>query len=318
MSPLTLTPQPSYQTQIGLGRETTWGTAVADTTFYPVEKPKFEDVPKWLKDTGYRGIRSRTFAVQQGVLVSAFEVPDMKFYPDDSGHFLYAVLGTDVVSGTAAPFTHTLTQRAGIPDSYTLTDFSGLSAQARQYAGSYVEEATIKYTADGDLLIGAKGQGKPSTLVTKPSASYSTQSFLLGWQAVLTLSGQVNARIIGMTYSIKQKLEIIWGSNNQQGPTAINVAGIELTGQVDVEPNDETEFLYMLNNTQPAASLNFTSGSNQLTLQTTKMAFTKGPIERSGDFVKLPLTFEAVYNTTDAGTFKAIVVNPRSTNYNNP
>jgi hypothetical protein len=316
MSPLTLTPQPSFQTQVGLGKEAlgAWGTAVSTTAYFPVEKPKFEDVPKWLYDRGYRGIRSRTFAVKQGVLVSQFEVPDMKFYPDDSGHFLYAVTGSDVVTGSN-PYTHTLTQTAALPNSYTLTDFSGLSASARQYTGCYIEEVTLKYSADGDLFISAKGQGKPSTLVAKPTASYSTQSFLLGWQAVLTLAGQVNARIMGMTYTIKQILGIIWGGNNQQAPTAINVGPIEVTGQMDVEPNDETEFLYMLNNTQPTASLNFTSGTNQLTIQTTTMAFTKGPIDRSGEYVKLPLTFEAVYNATDAGTEKLIVVNPRSAGY---
>ncbi len=314
--PLTLTPQPAFQTQVGLGKEAlgSWGTAVATSAYFPVEKPKFEDMPKWLYDKGYRGIRSRTFSTKQGVLVAQFDVPDMKFYPDDSGHFLYAVTGSDVVTGTN-PYTHTLTQTAALPNSYTLTDFSGLSASARQYAGCYIEEVTLKYAADGDLVISVKGQGKPSTLVTKPAAAYSAQPFLLGWQGVLTLAGQVNARVMGMTYTIRQKLDIVWGSNNQQAPTAINVAGIEITGVVDVEPNDETEFLYMLNNTQPVASLNFTSGTNQLTIQTSTMAFTKGPIDRAGDYVKLPLTFEAIYNATDAGTAKYIVINPRSTGY---
>ncbi|HXI96343.1 MAG TPA: phage tail tube protein, partial [Candidatus Acidoferrum sp.] len=295
----------------------TWGTGVATTAYYPVEKPKFEDAPKWLYDKGYRGKRSRIFTIQQGVISTAFDLPDMKFYPDDSGHFLMAVLGTDNVTGTATPFTHTLTQLDALPPSYTLTDFSSLGSggQARQYTGCYVEEVTLKYTADGDLLLSAKGQGKPSTLVAKPSASYSTQPFFEGYQAQLTLAGQVNARVLGMTYTIKQVVNVIWGGNNQQGPTAINVAGIEISGTCDVEPNDELEFLYMLNNTQPTSSLLFTSGSNTLTLQNTKMIFTKGPINRDGDYVKLPLTFEAAYNSTDAGAFKAILLNPRSSAY---
>jgi len=316
MSPLTLTPQPSFQTQIGLGKEATWGTGVADTAYFPVDKPVFKDVPKWLNDTGYRGIRSKTFAKQQGVISTAFELPSMKFYPDDSGHFLMAILGSDAVTGTN-PYTHTLTQLNALPPSYTLTDLSGLAASgnARQYTGGYVEEVTLEYKADGDFLISVKGQGKPSTLVAKPTASYSTQNFLLGWQAQLTLAAQVNARIMGMKYTLKQKVEVIWGGNAQQAPTAINVGPLELTGQMDVEPNDETEFLYYINNTQPVASLNFTSGTNQLTLQQSKMGFEQGPISRSGDYVTIPMTFEGIYNTTDAGTLKAILVNPRSTSY---
>jgi len=316
--PLNLTPQPTFQTQIGLGKEPigSWGIAVATAAYFPVEKPKFEDAPKWLYDKGNRGKRARIYTIQQGVISTQFELPDMKFYPDDSGHFLFGILGTDVVTGTN-PYTHTLTELDSVPNSYTLTDFSSLGAtgQARQYTGCYLEEVTLKYTVEGDLLLSAKGFGKPSTLVAKPAAAYSTQPFFEGYQAQLTLAGQVNARVMGMTFTVKQKNTIIFGGNNQQGPTAINVAGIEIVGQADVEPNDETEFLYMLNNTQPTSSLLFTSGTNTLTLQNTKLIFTKGPIDRSGDYVKLPLSFEAAYNATDAGVFKAIVVNPRSTTY---
>jgi len=316
--PLTLTPQPTFLTQIGLGKEAigAWGTAVATTAYFPIEKPKFEDLPKWLYDKGNRGKRARIYTVQQGVIHAPFELPDMKFYPDDSGHFLMGILGTDVVTGTN-PYTHTMTELDSLPNSYTLTDFSALGAtgQARQYTGCYFEEVTLKYAVDGDLLITARGKGKPSSLVAKPAAAYSTQPFFEGYQAQLTLAGQVNARVMGMTYTIKQKVDVIFGGNNQQGPTAINVAGIEIAGTCDVEPNDETEFLYMLNNTQPTSSLLFTSGTNTLTLQNTKLIFTKGPIERGGDYVKLPLSFEAAYNATDSGVFKAIVVNPRSTTY---
>lgn len=318
MSPLTLTPQPSFQTQIGLGKEAlgAWGTAVATTAYFPVEKPKFEDVPKWLDDKGFRGKRSMVYSKQQGVIATAFELPDMKFYPDDSGHFLMAILGTDVVTGSN-PYTHTMTQLDALPPSYTLTDFSALGAtgQARQYAGCYVEEVMIKFAVDGDMTIAVKGQGKPSVLVAKPSASYSTQTFFLGWQGQLTLAGQVNARIMGMTYTIKQKVDLLFGANNQQGATTANVGPIQVTGQMDVEPNDETEFLYMLNNTQPIASLLFTSGTNTLTLQTSKTAFTKGPIDRNSEYVKIPLSFEAISNATDGGVFKAILVNPRATGF---
>lgn len=315
MSPLTLTPQPSWKTQVGLGKESTWNTPVPDTAYLPVEKPKFEDVPKWLYDRGLRGHRSKTFGLEQGVISTVFELPDMKFYPDDSGHFLMAILGTDNITGTTAPYTHTLTQLDGVPPSYTLTDFSGLSTQARQYAGCYIDEVTIKYTVDGDLTIAAKGQGSPSTLVAKPSATYSTQNFLQGWEAQLTLAAQVNARVMGGSYTIRQKVTPIFGGNNQQGPTTFNVDGIEVTGQFDVEPNDETEFLYMLQGTVEAASLKFTSGTNSLTLQTTKTQFTKGAIDRSGDYVKLPLSFETFYNATDSGAFTAILANPRATQY---
>jgi len=314
MSPLILTPQPSWKTQVGIGKESTWNTPVADTAYFPVEKPKFEDVPKWLYDRGLRGLRSKTFGIEQGVISTAFELPDMKFYPDDSGHFLFASLGADAITGTN-PYTHTLTQSAGVPPSYTVTDYSGLSASARQYSGCYFDELTLKYVVDGDFTIAAKGQGTPSALVAKPSATYSTQNFLTGWEAQLTLASQVNARVMGGSFTIRQKVTPIFGGNNQQGPTAMNVDGIEVIGQFDVEPNDETEFLYMLQGTVEAASLKFTSGANSLTLQTTKTQFTKGPIDRSGDYVKLPLSFEAFYNTTDAGSFEAILVNPRATTY---
>src|SRR5258708_7422425 len=142
--------QASWQIQMGWAKETTWGTAVPPTTFWPAAKSaKLDTRYQNLLDEGYTGVAGKDKAYLQGVGHSVFDMPDMWFYPDTSPHFLMAILGVDTVTGSN-PYTHTITlQNSGNPPSYTATKFDNLVATARQAPGIYLNQVALEYQNPG-------------------------------------------------------------------------------------------------------------------------------------------------------------------------
>lgn len=312
---------------VGFGRETTWGTGVVPTFYLPVKQPK-GFIPKYdtIRDDSDRSNLSDLQGLYLGTGSTPFDLPDMNVYPDDSGFLPYAMLGVDTKTG-AGPYNHVLTLlNTGQPDSWTANKFDNLLTTARRVGGCYFDEVTFRYTTSGNsgqLKVNAKGMGKIADTVAKPTAAFSSASILLGWQGALTLSGSGNTRLIDAEISLKRPVEMVFGQNNTQNPTTGNVGELTVTGKMTFVPElaaPDTEIAYYTGNTQPATSLVFTSGTNVLTFQMTKTAFTDPvALDPGTAYYKLSMNFEAVANSTDAGTgnspIKITIVNGRSTAY---
>lgn len=313
--------QPVWNTQLGLAKETTWGTGVVATTFYGINKPKFTVKYQDITDLGFRGNASTLQGMYQGTGHTEIDLPDMQFYPDDTGHLLMAMLGVDSISGVG-PYTHALTLlNSALPPSYTLTRFSGLAATSERVTGVNFEEVTLKFVnGSGEFTVAAKGRGKIQDTVAKPAASYSAASIFLPWQAAATIAGGGNARLIDMEVSLKRPVEQVPGMNNSQDMTAANIGPLDVTGKMTFAPVDTTEFAYYTANTQPSVSILFTSGTNTLTLQMTKCAFHDvTEVDPNSTYFKVAASFRAVANSTDAGTgngpIKITLVNGKAVAY---
>jgi hypothetical protein len=306
--------------QVGLARETTWGTPVASTTFFPIKAPK-GFVPNYdqIDDDSFRNNLSDIQGSYQGVGRTQFDLPDMLFYPNASGFLPFAMLGADAISG-AGPYTHVLTLlNSGQPTSWTLTKFDNLIATARRISGAYFNEVTMRFANPGKFTIGAKGIGKIADTAAKPAASFDAAPIFLPWQAALTLSG-ANTKLVDMEVSLKRGVDLIFGMNNTQDATQASVDQLSVTGKMTFVPTDDTEKGYYTSHTQPAASVLFTSGANTLTLQMTKCTFTDPvDIDPGSPYEKLSMSFKGVANATDAGTgnspIKVTLVNTQATAY---
>jgi hypothetical protein len=311
---------PTYRQVLGLAKETTWGTPVVATTFFPVSKPS-SFVPDYedLVDDGDRNNASGEQAFYQGVGLTPFDTGEMLVWPDDSLHWLMALLGVDTISG-AGPYTHPLTLlNAGDPPSYTLTLFDNLIANARRISGAQVNEVNIKWATKGKLTIQAKGMGKIADSVAKPTEAFSAAAAFLGWQYAATVSA-ANTKMEEGELNLKRQLDFIYGGAGTQDANQRSIAELYVSGRYTFAAADDTEKAYYTGNTQPASSIVFTSGTNTLTLQMTKTAFGKGSaIDRSNKYSRTVLPFRAIANSTDAGTgngpIKIIGVNGRSTAY---
>jgi hypothetical protein len=221
-----------------------------------------------------------------------------------------------------ALFTHTMTVlNTGQPPSYTLAKFDNLVATARQIAGVYFEDVTLKFVNPGALTVDAKGRGKMGINITKPVfPAYSGENFNVPWQSTFTIAAVANARVVDFSLSIKAANDQIFGMANTQSPTAAVSDQLTVTGSGTVVPDDYTEFNYYINNTQPSVALTVDNGSTRTLFQMSKVAIL-GPthLDHSANYSKLPFTFEAIANSTDAGTgnapIKAVLMSSKAVAY---
>lgn len=243
-----------------------------------------------------------------------------------AGPYTLTVAATKFAHAAAAPATilygHTLTLlNTGQPPSYTLAKYDALQgSNARQIAGVYFEQVTLKFTNPGKFTVAATGKGKMGTNVAKGTSAYSAEAFNVPWQAAFTIAGISNARVIDFEIVIKAPVDLIFGMNATQSPTAAVSDQVTVTGKATVVPDDYTEYNYYLNNSQPSCVIVLDNGSTRSTFQMSKCAFIDPTVlEHNGNYTKLSSSFEAISNSTDAGTgnapLKATVFNAKSTAY---
>jgi Phage tail tube protein len=189
-----------------------------------------------------------------------------------------------------------------------------------QSAGVYWSDLQFKFMNPGKLTVAAKGTGKIQTQATKATNSYEANSVFLPWQAVFTLAGAGNTKIFDASINLSRPVEWIWGFSGTQDGTGGNVGPLRIKGTFTAASTDLTELNYYLNNTQPVASIVFTSGTNTLTFQMSKTAFVDPTeLDHGNPYARTTMNFDAVANSTDAGTgnapIKVILVNTRNTAY---
>lgn len=311
---------PTYRQVLGLVKETTWGTPLVATTFFPVSKPsgfvpQFED----LVDDGDRNNASGEQAYYQGVGLTPFDTGEMWVWADDSIHFLMGLFGVDTISG-AGPYTHPLTLlNAGDPPSYTLTLFDNLIATARRISGAQINEVLLKWATKGRLTMQVKGIGKIADTVAKPAEVFSAAAAYLGWQYTANVGG-ANLNMEEGELLLKRDVGPIYGGAGTQDMNQRVIAEMYASGRHTFAPQSDTEKAFYTGNTQPATSIVFTSGANTLTIQLTKTAYGKGSdIDRSQKYSRVILPYKGIANATDGSTgngpCKIIAVNTKAVAY---
>lgn len=301
----------SFNSKLGAAKETTWGTAVSAPTFWiPVSSGKLEDEVKRVTDSGRRGNLSKDFASYASITTGKAELEGF-VHPDLEGNFLLGTFGQDAVTGTGT-YTHAFTLATTQPPSYTLFDYDGFSERAM--AGSVIEELGYKFTVEGELTRSVKFTSKASAATSTHTAAFTNVTPFMGYQCAMTIAGSANVRMIGGEITLKRSTKMTFGANNSQQPTKANVGQMEVTGKLDFEIDDYTEYNYYLNNTQPTVVLTFTSGTNTLVFQMTKCDFEKiSGLDRSQEMVRVSANIRALYNATDAGPIKVTLTNSVAT-----
>ncbi len=297
----------------GLGRETTYATAVVPTAYMSVPGPKNDEKYETLVDDGWRGNPAADQLYYQGVRQSTIDWPNMPFYPDDGGHLPYAILGNDAITG-ANPYVHALALKQGMPDSYTITDFSGATsgAQARKFVGCMLKKLDFKFVQNGKLDVSASWFGWASATVAKPSNTYSALVPFVPWTGALTLNGSGNTKLMELNLSLERLGAMnVYGSGGVQDPAFGFVGRLRVSGTALLACADETEYLLYANNTQgPFSFLLTQSGNVSLLVQMTKCAFeTPTIVAQTKEYIETQVTFRAIANATDVSTAGAAVGN---------
>lgn len=296
---------PSWTNFFGIGKETTPYTGVVPQVYWST-KAKWTDIYEELVDEGYRGNAGADQVFYQGVRSSTFDIPAAEFYPDDWGHLLMSIMGQDTISG-ANPYTHVIGAASGLPPSYSITDFYGSTAGglARRMTGTYIKKLDLKWVDNGKFTAAASFFGKASATQAKPTATFSALNPLIPWQGALTLNGSSNNKMRELNLSVERlEAQNVFGSAGTQDMAYGFSGALRVTGTAIFAITDETEWLLYANNTQGAFSLLLTVNANlTLTIQMTKCAFTKGTYQsREQQYLRVPVSFKAISNTTDIST----------------
>lgn len=304
-------------TIVGLAKESTVFTAVNPSTsdqFLMVKSMKPSDEADVILDEGYRGLMTKTFGDFQGFRFGRWSF-DAFAYPVPLGTLFMGIFGAD---GWSSGTTHPFTVAAGLPPSYTISDYYGVTGSStRRYAGHYFESLTLQYANTGELKVTATtiGQASPAqSLAAKPTSAYDASAPFIPYENAATLNNVSNQKLIALNIKFSRAVEAIFGANNTQDPSTMNAGPLEVTGTMTFAPADDTELNFYENATAMTPnSFLFTSGGNTLTITMTQMRLEKGTvIDRGSPYVKVNATFRGIYNSTDAGPAKVTLVGGKS------
>lgn len=299
-------PQPTFRSFLGIAKETVFGTPVAATAYIPVKTMSPKDNLTLLDDQGMRGSMVDVYDKIAGPIFAEYGF-DGDVFPDTIGWPVAGILGDLTTTGASAPYTHAasvLNTGTGQPPSYTLSDYYTIAT--RQFAGAKFNELGFKFSGDGLLNYSAKVTSLASATATAPTPSYTAVTPLAGWVGAVKIGGTASAFIVDGECTIKRNVTVINTSDGSQAPYALWSGPVSASGKLTLVMEDDTQYLNYVNNSKPSLDINFQQGAGaaavQVQLHMTKAAFSGAEINRGKDYLELSVDYEALANTTDAGT----------------
>lgn len=318
-----------------LGAETTRGTAATTFTALPVDpNPKLTTNLTWLKDEALRGSPVDQYDDVPSVDYDDYAPKGLVFL-DTFPTLLAAIFGPDVLTGTAAPYTHTfgLAHDAATgdqPGSFTVVDVDNIAqtsfggGAAKQFVAGQLDELSITFSADGALEYSTKFVGNPFTEITVPTGyTWSTSVLVPAWNGTLTLGGTEVEVLMSGSVDIKRGTKPIFTVAATQSPYRLWAGPIAVTGKVTfVAEADDPTFLNALTRSHQTAVLTFTEPVSSDTLALTMSSFQlKNPqVDGSKEWEQITADFVANADTTDAtnggySPIQAVVNNSQQTTY---
>jgi hypothetical protein len=120
----------------------------------------------------------------------------------------------------------------------------------------------------------------------------------------------------------RNNAEAIHVQDGAQYPHAVWVGAMVIEGKLTLLMESDVYYQQFIDNTQPTILLPFVlSAAQAMTIQMSKCTWRDPTIDRTGSYVKLPISYKALGNTTDVGASggyspaKISLANSRSTVY---
>ena len=291
--------------QIGIGVETTVGTAATPTRFYEFNDESIAQTIERIESeglrTGNRVLRSDRFASGQVAIEGSFS---MDMTAGNTAILFKHALGA---VATAGSFVHTCTMSD--PFGLGLTIQVGRpgndgTVRAFTYAGTKINTLDLSVSV-GELLSAEFGiiGTTAETIGSVTSASYGTGLELLHFAgAAITVGGtaypckdfslSVNNGLTGDRY--------VLGSQIAQQPIASSMA--EVTGSLTAEFVDAVAYQRVVNATTAAITATFTDASSNSITVTVPVARFDGDTPSVGgpDILDQTLNFKGLFNGTDS------------------
>ena len=297
---------------LGLGIEATRGTAAATPTFIPITAPQVTPMQVFLRDEALRGSPTTVYDQVAGVRHDEYDVKGY-VYGDSFPILLRAILGgADTKAGTGPTYTHGIkllndNTTGSQPPSVTIKDFDG--ATAFQMTGAQMSELALTFGAEAAAEWSAKFVGNPYTQIATPSASFTTASFVPGWNITTSIGGSSLAYIAEGEIRLNRNAAPIF-TQGTQAPR-VNFAGpLEVTGRLLAVVESTSDIFsnatngYALFDGPQATVITLTDpvSSNSVAFTMTKAQFSDVKRQRGKSYVEVEVNFTANANATDASS----------------
>lgn len=293
---------------LGLGKETTYGTAASVTTFLPINSPKLTPNVKWIRDSDFRGSPVLNYDDVPGVRHDMFSGKCYMF-TDVYPQLLNAVLGgTDSVASVGpSTWTHTIKllnspNTGSQPASYTVWNDS--VDNTYQMTGSRLVDMSISFAADAAVETTFNFTGNASTTQASVTVNESTQHLIPSWNCSASIGGASVAVVEQASLDIKRGTAPIY-TLGQQGPYNNFAGPIEATGKLTlVVEAGETYWANSLVRDQQQVIFQFTDPASSIgayvRFTADNVQLENAVITQSKNYIQIETDYVMVANVTDA------------------
>lgn len=306
----------------GIAKESSFGTPVAATSFLPMTANTLDFDPGWFSPQVMQATRDLQVYNLYGQAHNTGTVSG-PIFPSNAAELFVSSVGTDAVTGTTNPYTHTISQ-ANTLASLTIEKNMG-SFQSQQYAGCRVNKMSIKapatnepFMADYDVM------AQSVAILSSPTAvSVTNESPFVFAEGTLTLFSNARAEVSSVQIDIENGMKETYTYGNH-GPAFITPVTLHVTGSITLvwsSLNDATygDFSSLINGTLGALQLQAVhpgaTGAG-FTINLPQVVLSKfAPDIRMTDVIISNLTFEATKSFSSGYTVQAILKNAVSTAY---
>lgn len=208
------------------------------------------------------------------------------------------------------------------PPSFTLTDFAGEKAW-RQLAAAQLSSLNIKGTADSLPTAAVEWFANPSIKPSPPSSSYSSAEAPPGWALQCSIGGQQVTYVVSWEYDLKRNVKPIPALTGTQSYYQLFAGPIEATAKLVLLDDPEALWLTAYQKGELEAldlTISDVKSGFALNFHSSEMKFTGGELDRSKEWVEVPLEVQLIPSAADAlaggvSPIKATVANSTTTDY---
>jgi hypothetical protein len=293
---------------IGYGIETTPGTPVSAAIFSPLLDPDWTPKQTYLQDIGTRGDPTMDHDDVMGV-ASAEMGWKTNLFADAWPYLFHGLLGTEAVTGTVAPYTHTEgvanNQVGSQPPSLTVIYFDG--GTLRRLAWTQLTKMDISMAVDAAITATLAGISLPAGTTSVPSETYNNEHMVPSWDTQVTLGTVVSSAVESLDISIERLNSLPIHTAGQQNAHANFAGPIRVTGKFGfvydlsdgIAPNVIAEGLERL---QQSLNILFTdpATSHTVSLQMTTTQLEDPKLSVGKSYLEVESSFRAIGNATDA------------------
>lgn len=315
-----MAPKSGLAAQLGVKAETTWGTFVAPTRFYPlISESLTEEIDRIESEgiiAGARVLRSEQWAAGNVDVGGDIQT---ELYQQGMGALLKACFGAVSTSG-AGPYTHTFTPGDLTDDHLSVQvgkpDVAG-TVQPFSFVGMKVTDWELAMEAGGLVTLSTSLVGK--SLAT--SESLATASYGTGAATPFTFK-HASATIAGGAANVK-KLTIsgsngldtdrrFIGSEYRAEPLEAELR--EYGGTVDLEFENLTQYNQFRNANEVALVSTISAGASASLTTTMNVRFDGATPEVDGKgIVQLSAPYKCIGTSTDATAITAVLISNDTT-----